>query len=173
MCLEIDGEDVDFWLWFETQQRMTMSDGKWESIPDDRASIRKSALPLKFLASDRNAENAWISRWAERPGGSEQLKKICKIRRRRTWDNSVADNSNLVFNSVRNVRFCLLFWSSCGLSASSFSASYSSSKSLSPLLLVEIPPSGKLRFYAQLVCVCVCVCVCVSHTWRRQLRSIA
>ena len=36
---------------------LSMVDRRWEAIPDDRASIRKSMLPLEFLVSDRNAED--------------------------------------------------------------------------------------------------------------------
>ena len=43
-------------LCFITRQSLSMADRKWETIPDDRASIRKSTLPLEVLASDRNAE---------------------------------------------------------------------------------------------------------------------
>ena len=35
-----------------------MADRKWEPVPGDGAYIRKSALPLEFLASDRNAKDA-------------------------------------------------------------------------------------------------------------------
>ena len=35
-----------------------MADRKWETTADDRANIRKSALPLQFLASDRNEKDA-------------------------------------------------------------------------------------------------------------------
>ena len=35
-----------------------MANRKCETVPDDWASIRKSALPLEFLAFDRNAEDA-------------------------------------------------------------------------------------------------------------------
>ena len=56
MHLEIDGEDVVFWPRFETQQ-FEHSIRKWEPIPDDRARINKSMLPLEFLASDWNVKD--------------------------------------------------------------------------------------------------------------------
>ena len=89
-------------LWFETRQNLNTAERKCEPSPDGRANIRKRVLPLEFLASDRNAKDAWISRWAERPGGSVQLKKTSKMWRCRTWDDILTDRSNLVLDSVRH-----------------------------------------------------------------------
>ena len=61
-CSEMDGEEASFQLWFETLQRLSLAERKWETIPDDRASVRKKALPLECFASDRIAEDEWRDR---------------------------------------------------------------------------------------------------------------
>ena len=40
---------------------LSMADRKWEIIPNDRASIRKSVLPLELLVSDQNAVHSVFS----------------------------------------------------------------------------------------------------------------
>ena len=42
--------------------RDSLAERKWETIPDDRASVRKKALPLECFASDRIAEDEWRDR---------------------------------------------------------------------------------------------------------------
>ena len=75
-----------------------MADRKWEIIPDDRASIRKTALRLTFLASDHGRLRGFFFFFEkEEEGGHQegvesgllllwQTSVECKSRLRIYWD---------------------------------------------------------------------------------------
>ena len=95
-------EKISFQLDFERWEFSGVSNGEWKRIPHRRAIVGKASSSMTLSVVCVNFKKTSVWRWPESARRRVYLDKLWQVGWCRSWDNSIADASDLVRDAFRH-----------------------------------------------------------------------